>query len=339
MDIEELLKDLQDPSAYLEKTATVKLIQTHISWVFICDNFVYKLKKPVNFGFLDFETLEKRKYYCQQEVVLNKRLAEDVYIGVSYVVLDQGNYRVIDTLENLEPIEYAVKMRVIPDEVLLKNRFKSDLLTVDDIDRTAKAIANFHATTERSLEINKFGSLETVKFNTDENFAQTEEFMGKSITGEQFNALKEWTDEFYKNNTLLLNHRISEGRIRDCHGDLHMEHICLTEPIKIIDCIEFNDRFRYSDTASDLAFILMDLEYHGGQQFAGHLYDGYKKYSGEAGSEFDMILKYYKIYRAYVRGKVTSFQLNDPNISDEKKEEAKNIAQKYFELAYSYIKD
>ncbi len=339
MDTEKLLANLQDPAAYPETTVDVKLIQTHISWVFICDNFVYKLKKPVNFGFLDFETLEKRKYYCHQEVELNKRLAEDVYVGVSFVVLDQDQYRVVDTLENFEPLEYAVKMRVIPDEVLLKNRFKSGQLTGYDIDRTAQAIANFHATTARSPEIDKFGSLETVKFNTDENFAQTEEFIGKSITAEQFNALKKWTDEFYSNQTELLNHRIAEGRVRDCHGDLHMEHICLTEPIKIIDCIEFNDRFRYSDTASDLAFTLMDLEYHGGKQFADQLYEAYKKYSSEAGSEFDLILKYYKIYRAYVRGKVTSFQLNDPNIPGDKKEEAVNIAQKYFELAYSYIRN
>ena len=339
MDTEKILDALQKPAAYPEATTSVRLVQTHISWVFICDHFVYKLKKPVNFGFLDFETLEKRKHYCHQEVELNKRLAKDVYVGISYVVLDQERYRVVDVLQNFEPLEYAVKMRVIPDEVLMKNRFKSGQLTELDIDRTAEVIAKFHATTARSPEIDKFGSLETVKFNTDENFAQTEEFIGKSITAEQFFALKKWTDEFYNNYTDLLNHRIAEGRIRDCHGDLHMEHICLTEPIKIIDCIEFNDRFRYSDTASDLAFTLMDLEYHGGELFAEKLYNSYKNYSGEVGSEFDLILKYYKIYRAYVRGKVTSFQLNDPNIPQDKKEEAVRIAQKYFELAYSYIRD
>jgi aminoglycoside phosphotransferase family enzyme len=337
MDIEKLLNDLQMTNAFPEPTDSVKLIQTHISWVFICDNYVYKLKKPVNFGFLDFETLEKRKFYCHQEVELNKRLAEDVYLGVVSVVLDNDMYKIIDQPDERKPIEYAVKMRVIPDDVLLKNRFKNGLLTESDIDKTAKTIVNFHATAEHSPDIDKFGTLEIVKFNTDENFAQTEEFIGKSITNEKFNALKSWTDEFYKDQTELLNHRISAGRIRDCHGDLHMEHICLTDPIKIIDCIEFNDRFRYSDTASDLAFLLMDLEFHGGGQFANQLYDFYKKYSGEAGSEFDLILKYYKIYRAYVRGKVSSFQLNDPNISDDKKEDARSMAQKYFDLAYKYI--
>lgn len=337
MDIEKLLTDLQKTEAYPEPTASVKLIQTHISWVFICDNFVYKLKKPVNFGFLDFETLEKRKFYCQQEVELNSRLAEDVYLGVSNIVLENNMYQIIDPPDHREPLEFAVKMRVIPDEVLLKNRLKNGLLTESDIDKTAKAIANFHATAEHSMDIDKFGALETVKFNTDENFAQTEEFIGKAITNEKFNALKSWTNKFYENQTGLLNRRISAGKVRDCHGDLHMEHICLTDPIKIIDCIEFNDRFRYSDTASDLAFLIMDLEFHGGGQFAKQLYSLYKKYSGEVGSDFDLILKYYKIYRAYVRGKVSCFQLNDPNISDDKKEEARSMAQKYFDLAYKYI--
>ena len=118
-----------------------------------------------------------------------------------------------------------------------------------------------------------------------------------------------------------------------------MEHICLTDPITIIDCIEFNERFRYSDTASDLAFLLMDLEYHGGERFAEQLYNSYKNYSGEKGTELELVIKYYKVYRAYVRGKVTSFQLDDSNISEAKKKDAQKIAQKYFELAYNYIKD
>jgi aminoglycoside phosphotransferase family enzyme len=292
----------------------------------------------VDFGFLDFTTTEKRKFYCSQEVQLNKRLAEDIYIGVSYVVFDKDQYRIIDPPGAFKPVDHAVKMRVIPDEVLLKNRFKNGLLTNDDMDHTAKVIANFHATAARSTEIDKFGLKEMVKFNTDENFAQTEKYIGSSITSEQFNELKAWTEEFYQTHDEILKNRISDSKIRDCHGDLHMEHICLTKPIKIIDCIEFNDRFRYSDTASDLAFLLMDLEFHGALDFADKLYDSYKKYSGEGGPDFDLILKYYKIYRAYVRGKVNSFQLDDQSISAEKKNAAAETAQRYFGLALSYIK-
>jgi aminoglycoside phosphotransferase family enzyme len=343
MDPEKMITALNNPDAYPEKTTNIRLVQTHISWVFICDEFVYKLKKPVNFGFLDFSTLELRKHYCAQEVALNRRLAKDVYLGVKPVVHTAGKVRILDTStpkpEAAEIIEYAVKMRVVPDEVLLLNRFSAGKLNDDDITRVAKTISDFHNTTARSEEIDKFGSIETVKFNTDENFQQTQEFIGKSITREQFQALNRWTDEFYQQNSELFSRRISQGKIRDCHGDLHMQHICLTDPIMIIDCIEFNDRFRYSDTASDLAFLLMDLEYHNGGKFAANLYEKYQEFMGEHGDELELIMKYYKVYRAYVRGKVTSFQLNDPNILEAKKKDARKSAQKYFELAYSYIKN
>ena len=339
MEHNKMLEMLQRTSAYPEKTQTVKLVQTHISWVFICDEFVYKIKKPVNFGFLDFSTLEKRKHFCAQEVKLNSRLAKDVYLGVVPVVLDDGVYKVNPDPGAAEVVEYAVKMRVIPDEVLLKSRFTAGTLTGDDIQRTAKAISEFHAQAQRSGEIDRFGSLATVKFNTDENFSQTREFIGKSIIEKQFNALRDWTDEFYVSYQALLQQRIAGGHVRDCHGDLHMEHICLTDPITIIDCIEFNDRFRYSDTASDLAFLLMDLEYHGGKDFANQLYDHYQSFSGEDGTELQKIMKYYQIYRAYVRGKVNSFQLSDPSISDANKNKACETARKYFELAYRYVND
>jgi aminoglycoside phosphotransferase family enzyme len=334
-----MLEMLQTPDPYPESTERVRLVQTHISWVFICDQFVYKLKKPVDFGFLDFTTLEKRKHFCQQEVELNRRLAKDVYLGVYSVIFEGNRFKILEDPNNTDPVEYAVKMRVIPDEVLMKNRYERGALTPDDMTRAAETIADFHASAARSTEIDKFGELSTVKFNTDENFEQTQGQIGNSITEEQFNALKQWTDEFYQKHAGLLKRRISAGRVRDCHGDLHMEHICFTDPITIIDCIEFNDRFRYSDTASDLAFLLMDLEYHNGDEFAKQLSDSYMKYSGEGGPEFEMILKYYKVYRAYVRGKVNSFQLGDPSIPVAKKNQAKHTAQRYFELAYRYIND
>jgi aminoglycoside phosphotransferase family enzyme len=342
MNTEAMIEALKNPNAYPENTSGVKLVQTHISWVFICDNFVYKVKKPVNFGFLDFSTLEKRKHYCHQEVELNRRLAKDIYIGVYPIVGEKGTYRIStepDADSPVAPVEYAVKMKLIPDEVVLKHKFKAGDLTEQDIGRAAKAIADFHKSAGASDEISKYGSLDTVKFNTDENFQQTEKYIGASITQERFDTLRQWTDEFYAQNAELFQKRIVGGHVRDCHGDLHMEHICLTEPITIIDCIEFNERFRYSDTASDLAFLLMDLEYHSGQHFAELLLDSYTSFSGETSVELELILKYYKIYRAYVRGKVNSFQLDDTNISPEKKEEARKTAQNYFDLAYSYIKN
>jgi aminoglycoside phosphotransferase family enzyme len=329
-----IIDDLLRPEAYPEKTKEVTLAQTHISNVFICDNFVYKLKKSVDFGFLDFSTLDKRKFYCEKEVELNNRFSEGVYLGVYPVTLDNENH-VIDG--EGEAVEYAVKMKRLNPENLLKSKLKEGSITSQDIVRVADAVADFHKSSEAAKEISAYGKIEIIKFNTDENFEQTKEFIGKAISKAQHSSLKKWTNDFYKKHRKLFAQRIEEGKIKDCHGDLHMEHICLTDPIIIFDCIEFNERFRYSDTASDIAFLLMDLEYNEGWNEAQQLKDAYCANIGE--KDIDHLINFYKVYRAYVRGKVTSFMLNDPNITAEKKKEAIEKAKRYFALAQSYIKE
>ena len=330
-----IIEDLMDPSVYPENPKKITLAQTHISSVFIGDRFVYKIKKPVNFGFLDFSTLEKRKYFCQKEVKLNSRFSRDVYLGVFPVTFD-GKKHIINGEGKI--VEYAVKMRRLPDNDLMKYRFKRNKINQKDIDRIGKAIADFHKISPRSKEIDKFGTIDVVKFNTDENFQQTAQFLGKSISEQQYEDLKNWTDGFYKKNEEVFIKRIKNGKIRDCHGDLHMEHICLTDPIIIFDCIEFNDRFRYSDTLSDIAFLLMDLEFNNGDILSKKLCKSYLKYTDEKDDNLIYeLIKFYKVYRAYVRGKVTSFILNDSTIKNDKKIEAKNTAQKYFSLAHRYI--
>ncbi|UCE39422.1 MAG: hypothetical protein JSW00_09430 [Thermoplasmata archaeon] len=327
-----IIDDLLKPEAYPEETKEVSLAQTHISNVFICDNFVYKLKKSVDFGFLDFSTLEKRKFYCEQEVELNNRFSEGIYLGVYPVTLDDENH-VING--EGEIVEYAVKMKRLPIENLLKSKLKEGKITSKDIKRVAEAVAAFHKSSRQAKEIDAFGKIEVIKFNTDENFSQTQEFIGKVITKKQHADLKKWTNDFYKKFKKLFEQRISDKKIRDCHGDLHMEHICLTDPIIIFDCIEFNERFRYSDTASDIAFLLMDLEYNDGKDLAAELKKAYCEKTNE--KDIDHLIKFYKVYRAYVRGKVTSFMLNDPSITGEKGKQAMDTAKKYFNLAYSYI--
>jgi aminoglycoside phosphotransferase family enzyme len=327
-----MIEDLTKPGAYPEQSKTITFVQTHISNVFIGDEYVYKIKKPVDFGFLNFSTLELRKQYCEKEVELNSRFSEGVYLGVIPVTFDGTNH----TLGGSgEIVEYAVKMKRLDDSVLMKSRFAEGSITPDDIDRIAKAISGFHKNAPRTNEIDDFGKSKVMKFTTDENFSQTEGFIGDSITKEQFDTIRGWTNEFYQKNEELFVRRIKDGKIRDCHGDLHMEHVCLTDPIIIIDCIEFNERFRFIDIASDISFLLMDLEYNGGFELAEQLSSAYMKYSGEEGIK-DLI-RFYKTYRAYVRGKVNSLILNDPNVPEDKKEASRNTAQKYFTLAYSYI--
>ncbi|MBW1727186.1 MAG: gluconokinase [Deltaproteobacteria bacterium] len=328
-----IIDDLQNPALLPDKTEKVSVVQTHISIVFVADEFVYKVKKPVNFGFLDFTTLEKRKYYCNQEVRLNRRLSRDIYLDVLPVRFDGERHILGGTLG--EVVEYAVKMRRIPDKKLMKSVFDSGELTRDHLNMIAQVLASFHMDALQTSEIDQYGQPEAFRINTDENFEQVEKYIGATIQEKEFKALKRWTDDFYRANGDLFFKRIGQGRIRDCHGDLHMEHICFTEPLSIIDCIEFNDRFRYSDTVADIAFLLMDLEYHGGKDDAAILWNLYKELAGE--KDVDSLLTFYKVYRAFVRGKVDSFQEDDDNISANKKDEAAQRATKYFQLAYSYI--
>jgi aminoglycoside phosphotransferase family enzyme len=335
MEQQKLFEALKKPSLYGKDVKSVNVLQTHISFVVLTGRYVYKIKKAVNFGFLDFSSLEKRRDYCKKEVELNSRFSKDVYLGVYPVTFDGKKYAING---KGEVVDYAVKMRQLSEEDLMKSRFRKGTISSKDIERIGEAIANFHKTSARSKEIDEFGKLDAVKFNTDENFQQTAEFIGNSISKEQYKDLKNWTDEFYKEHQELFAQRVKDGKISDCHGDLHMEHVCLTDPIIIFDCIEFNDRFRYSDILSDTAFLLMDLEFNGGKMWSEQLC---KKYLSDVGEKDDVLvyslIKFYKVYRAYVRGKVTSFILKDSAVPDDKKIEARSIAQRYFALAHSYI--
>jgi hypothetical protein len=328
-----LIEDLLDPGALPDRTQSVSLVQTHISMVFVGDNYVYKIKKPVDFGFLDFRTLENRAYYCLQEVALNRRLAEDIYLDVLPVRFDGTRHSLRATAGDI--VDHAVKMKRIPDEQLMKSVFERGDLTEAHLQSVASALADFHIHARTSPEIAAYGEAENFKVNTDENFRQVEAYVGQAVDRPVFEALRAWTEDFYRSNQSLFPQRVAAGRVRDCHGDLHMEHVCLTESLQIIDCIEFNDRFRYGDTIADIAFLLMDLDYHGGEDFAGFLWQAYKREARE--KEVEPLLDFYKVYRAFVRGKVNSFQLDDARIGQGEKAQAAARARKYFDLAFSYL--
>jgi aminoglycoside phosphotransferase family enzyme len=329
-----MVDDLSDPVSLPDRTETVSVIQTHISLVFLADEFVYKVKKPVNFGFLDFSTLEKRRYYCEQEIILNRRLSKGVYIGVLPILYDGKRYRIVK--QGGEAAEYAVKMKRLPEEMLMKSLFLQGKLKAHHLKKVSNMLAQFHLTSLNSSYIDKYGEPEMFAINTDENFEQTQRYIGITIQKKDFQALKSWTADFYRAHGELFWKRIKAKRIRDCHGDLHMEHICLTRDLPIFDCIEFNDRFRYTDSVCDIAFLLMDLEYHGGNAFSKELWDFYRRSAGE-NTEVDSLLTFYKVYRAYVRGKVSSFQVDDEQIGAKEREQALQRAKRYFQLARSYI--
>ncbi len=309
----------------LAKSLKAQVVQTHTSWVLLLDHVVYKIKKPVNFGFLDYSTLEKRLENCKKELELNRRLCGWVYMDVVPISYVDGEYRIEDPSN---PVEYAVKMRRIPEERLLKNMFSK--VSQEDMKELARHIANFHAKAERRDE---FGRLEVMKFNTDENFLQTEKYIGITIDKEDYEFIREKTEGFYRKYSDLFEKRIKEGRIRDGHGDIRLEHVAfLEEGICVFDCIEFNDRFRCGDVINDMCFLSMELELVGRRDLSQVYEEEYKKITQD--EEFELFLPFFKCYRAYVRGKVDSFLLDDPHYG--KKEEAKELARRLFKLSRSY---
>lgn len=301
----------------LKNKLKATLIETHISYVLVND-IVYKIKKNVNFGFLDFTTLEKRKFYCEKEIELNKRFSEDLYLGLSPITYKDGNYFIE---EAGEVVEYAVAMKKLPEDKMMDNLLKQNNVSFENIDDLAKIIAKFHTSAQTNAQIAKFGDKEHIKVNTDENFDQTLNAQGEFLTVHQFEAIKNYTNDFL--DSYNWQKRIEQQKIKDCHGDLYSHNICLADKIYIYDCIEFNDRFRYSDVASDIAFLIMDLEFYNRYELAEFFLRKYIQYTHDYSIE--EVINFYKVYRAYVRGKIAYFENN------------KELSIKYFDLSYSYI--
>ena len=331
MDVSSLQKALLNPEIYPDRPPLIRFIETHISLLFLTGNHVYKLKKPVDFGFLDFTSLEKRKFFCEQEVKLNRRLSPTIYLGVIRIT-KEGDRILLE--EKGEPVEYAVKMKQIPEEKLMDKLLERRQVTPKMIEAVSEKLVQFYFAAETNDHIKSFAKPDRVKQDTDENFEQTERYIDVAIPREVYEEVKNKTNEFLKTNGKIFLQRIASDRIRDCHGDLRLEHIFWGEEISIFDCIEFNQRFRYTDVAADIAFLAMDLDYHGREDLSDHLMGAYVGESGD--HELMGVLDFYKCYRAYVRGKVESFRLDDPNIPEKGKKEALKRAQKYFSLAHRY---
>jgi len=327
----EVVQALLEVRAYPETPQGVEMAQTQMSFVFLADDYVYKVKKPVNLGFLDYTTLDKRHFYCQREVELNQRLCPEVYLGV--VPITQGKGDILIEGQG-KVIEYAVKMRRLPQEAMMDVLLASNQVSPEMVTSVAQKLAEFHQKAETSATISAFGNLDTVIQNTEENFSQTEKYIGNTITRDRYQHIKAYTDSFIEGNIPLFNKRVADGRIRDCHGDLHAAHICFHNGIYIYDCIEFNDRFRYCDVASEVAFLAMDLDHYGRADLSQCFVNAYVDESQDV--ELLALLNFYKCYRAYVRGKVESFKLDDPHIAEEEKTRVLTVARRYFELAESY---
>ena len=316
----------------LAEEKKAKVVETQMSWVMVGKEYTYKVKKPVDLGYLDYTTLAKREFFCHREVELNRRLCPEVYLGVIPITEEEGKFYLDG---KGRAVEYAVKMKSLPQEKMLDILLPQDRVTTDMIDRVAQKVAYFHEHSSVSDTIRSFGDLEVIRHNAQENFLQTQKYIGASILEDQYRKIKEWTEGFMEQNIPLFERRIREGKIRDGHGDLHAAHVCFDQEIIIFDCIEFNDRFRYGDVASEIAFLAMDLDHFGKPSLASRFVSSYQELTSD--HDLSLILSFYCCYRAYVRGKVWSFRLDDASLPTKDRDRIKAEAKGYFSLALSYV--
>jgi aminoglycoside phosphotransferase family enzyme len=327
-----LLEFLRDPASYPHRPRELRELHTHASLLFLVPPLVYKIKKPVNFGFLDFSSLEKRHHYCQREVELNSRLAPGVYLGVVPLTRQADAY----AFAGDGPVaEYAVKMTYLEPDGFLNSRIKAENAGVAELERVARTLADFYQKQPSPPEIAEWGGIGKLRISTDENFAQTRRFVGETLSAAAFDSIRGFTEACYQHGAALFDRRVKQGWIRDCHGDLHLDHIHVTgDTLHIYDCIEFNDRFRHLDVASDAAFLAMDLDYHGRPELACFLVRRLAQLLADP--EMEGLMDFYKCYRAYVRGKVESLH-GIAEIGDaSERETAAASARRYFQLSLQY---
>ena len=322
---EALLAFLESPRSYPHRPAAVRSTQTHISWVFFASPFVYKVKKPVNLGFLDFSTLEKRHHFCAREVELNRRLSPEIYLGVTPIYENEDGFSFAKTIGKI--VEYAVKMRELAPEFFLNELLAKGVVGETEIARVIARLARFYESEAPTPAIEEWGRPEKLKISTDENFAQVEPFVGRTISPAALAAIGAYTNSFYAANKNLFAERIEQRRIRDCHGDLRLDHVHITpDAVTIFDCIEFNDRFRFIDIANDLAFLAMDFDFEREHKLGVLFLRNAARELRDPG--ILPLGDFYKCYRAFVRGKVESLQ---PNA-----DEHVPRAARYFRLALRY---
>lgn len=325
---------LLDPVAYPESTATVTLIQTHISWVFLTDRFAYKMKKPVDLGFLNFTTLRRRHHYLKQELVLNRRLCPEIYLAVLPITLSKSGVRVGG---RGRPQEYILKMVRLPQERMMDEVADRGELIPGVMERLVDVLVPFYRQAASGAHISHYGEPGVITYNHEENFARMKPLVGEMLSRERFETIRDFARGFLTAQRLRFRRRLKEGRIRDCHGDLHMRNICLANGIYIFDCIEFNPRFRYGDVAADVAFLAMDLDFHGMTELSRHLAERFATAAEDP--ELGVMLDFYKCYRACVRGKINALAASEPEVPRAERERAREAARAYFALAGKYAQE
>ena len=310
----------------------VSLLETHISWVFLTGSLVYKIKKPVAMGFLDFTTLHKREKDCRREVELNRRLSTGIYLGVVPVTENEGCF---DLDGKGRIVEYAVKMKQLSPADSLENRLGNDTLDAGMLERLAEKLYRFYRSAGSGPEVAAFGTIGSIRNNCDENFRVMTGAEKGMVDHRRLGIVRSATNDFLNANTGLFQSRIGSGRIRDGHGDLRTDHIYFTgDAIQIIDCIEFNRRFRCGDVACDLAFLAMEMDFKDYPRFSGLFISAFLKLSDDR--RLPVLMDFYKCYRAMVRVKVNYLRLQQKDLESRRKDGLRQGIGRYLSLAYRY---
>ncbi len=296
----DLIEALRDPACYPHPVDHVSVHETHISIVLLAGEYAYKLKKPVNLGFLDFSSLDKRRFYCEEELRVNGRFAAALYLDVVPVTRENGNVRVAGAGT---VVEYAVRMQRFPQEALLGHLAESGELTGSLIRQLAETVAEFHKSVPASAPDDAYGSVDEIRQRALENFPPLREMDPVPRSAASIDALESWTREQARHLEPVFEARRGDGRVRECHGDLHLDNMLLWQGrVTLFDAIEFAPDLRWIDTANDLAFVLMDLRYRHEAVAANAVLSRYLEITGD----YDAlrVLPFYIAYRAMVRAKV-----------------------------------
>lgn len=334
-DAPDLVADLLRPEAYPPpRPAEVTLLTTHISWVFVTDREVWKLKRPVDYGFVDYTTLERRRHFCEQEVALNRRLAPDVYLGVVPVTLERGRHTFV---AGGPAVEYAVRMRRLPADASADALLAASALTLEHLERLAARLSRFYA---EQPPVTAGDAASAIAANVAENFDQARSFVDRFVSASTLHAVRTWQEGWLRERGNRFRRRQRRGRVRDGHGDLRLEHIYFespTGPPIVIDAVEFSERFRVADVAADVAFVAMELEARGRRDLA----EGFLAAFARETEDDDLygVIDFYLSYRAWVRAKVAALVATDASTPPAKAARKASEARALFALAESYTRE
>ena len=329
-----LVDRLQSPELFDHLVTKFEVIETHISWVLLTGEYAYKIKKPVNFGFLDFSTLEKRHLYCREELRLNRRLAPQLYLDVVSI---HGSVAHPEFNSHAPVIEYAVKMQQFPQSTQLDRILEENGLDNLIMDKLADKVAHFHLLIDLAKDESDFGDLDHVRQPVLENFKHIRTSIDDIRISQQLNKLEQWSKQQLLELKGAINQRKIQGFVRECHGDMHLRNIALwNDEIIIFDCIEFNKNFYWIDVISDMAFLVMDLEDRHQDILAQHFLNQYLEITGDY--EGLSLLRFYKVYRALVRAKVGALRIGQEQPDSQEYAQTYKGFIQYLELAERYIK-